>query len=519
VTTRALAVGLGLAALAAAEGRAQPRRQSAAPVGTVEHVWKPVRDGGAEVVAIEVRTVLREFPASAGDSFSVSAPITYAGVPGIADRVRDLQVTDSAGVVTFRVQDDPANPGGFPFYRRWHAARRVSFPLTITYRSLAPAQPPGGPPFGLFAAHGGVSGAGSGFLVLPETRGAVTSRVRWDLSDLASGSTGATTFGVGDFEVRGPASQPRQGWIMAGPLGRHPANDPGAPFQAFWLGEPTWDPAQEMKWAAEMYAYLGREYAYLSPLPPYRVFVRTGRTGGGRGGGATALANSFIIGAAARQPGAAPQGTASRSTLTHEMGHMFVGGIAAPQGVSSWFSEGLNVYYTRLLPLRGGFTTVEEYGRAINDDFQNYHGNAARNLSADSIVRIGFTDGNVRHIPYVRGSLYFADLDSKIRAHSKGRRDLDVVVRELFERRERGEPFDHDVWIATVEREAGPGARGDFEGVILRGDRTLVPASDAFGPCFERRPVAERVVDGRARPASYEWVRVAGVPDGRCAKW
>src|SRR5687767_14137732 len=131
-----------------------------------------------------------------------------------------------------------------------------------------------------------------------------------------------------------------------------------------------------------MYAYLGKAYAYLNSLPPYRVFVRTSRLNGPRSSGATALGNSFIFGAQPRQPGAAPQGNASRGTLTHEMGHMFVGGIEAPQGVVSWFSEGLNVYYTRLLPLRGGFVSIEEYGRDINSAFQSYFNNVARNLSA-----------------------------------------------------------------------------------------------------------------------------------------
>ena len=513
-------VGLALVTVISVEGAAQRRSPSQAPpVGAAEHVWKPVRDGGAEVVAIEVRTVLQDLPATAGDSFTVTAPVVYAGVRGIADRVRDLVVRDTLGTIEMRAEDEPPTPGGFPYYRKWRASRTVRFPVTISYRSLAPNQPPGGPPFGLFAAHGGVSGAGSGFLVLPEVRGRLTSRVRWDLSDVAAGSTGATSWGVGDFTVVGSPTELRQGWIMAGPLGRYPADDPGAAFSAVWLGEPTWDPVAEMKWASEMYQYLGRAYAYLNPLPSYRVFIRTGPPGGTRGGGATALANSFMVGAAARQPNAAAEGTAGRATLTHEMGHNFVGGIEAPQGVVSWFSEGLNVYYTRLLPFRGGFTTVDEYGRDVNSGFQTYYSSPARNLSADSITRVGFTDEVVRRMPYVRGAMYFADLDTKIRAYSKGKRNLDVVMRELFERRQRGESITHDVWIATVVKEAGPGARGDFEGIILRGDKTVVPESNAFGPCFERRALPERTVEGKTLPASFEWIRVTAVPDERCRQW
>jgi predicted metalloprotease with PDZ domain len=163
--------------------------------------------------------------------------------------------------------------------------------------------------------------------------------------------------------------------------------------------------------------------------------------------------------------------------------------------------------------MRGGFTSVDDYGRDVNRDFRDYYGNVARNLSADSIVRVGFNDNNVRHIPYVRGSLYFADLDSKIRAYSKGRRNLDKVLFDVFQSRERGARFTHDTWKQIVEQEAGPGSADAFERIILRGE-TVLPASDAFGPCFERRPT--RIMVGGVERDSYEWVRVASIPDEKC---
>ena len=82
-------------------------------VGTIEHVWKPVGGGGPEVTAIEVRTEVKELPASAAESFSLDAPITYAGVPGIAERVQNLEVKDASGPVAFRIEDDEPHPGGF----------------------------------------------------------------------------------------------------------------------------------------------------------------------------------------------------------------------------------------------------------------------------------------------------------------------------------------------------------------------------------------------------------------------
>src|SRR6476620_9282653 len=90
------------AMLLASSASAQRGARNATPVGTIDHVWKPVRDGGADVVAIEVRTRLAGFPDSLGRTFSVTAPITYAGVRGIAARVQKLEVRDAVGAVTFR---------------------------------------------------------------------------------------------------------------------------------------------------------------------------------------------------------------------------------------------------------------------------------------------------------------------------------------------------------------------------------------------------------------------------------
>ena len=481
--------------------------------GSIVHTWKPVRRGSAEVVAIEVRTEIAGLPDSVARALSLSVPITYAGVAGIAERTQRLTVRDADGDVPFRVVDDAPDPAGFPFFRHFRLTRAVRSPLVLTYEALAPSTPMRAPPFGLFAAFGGVSGAGSGFLVLPEGGLNVLTRVHWDLSELGEGTSAATSFGDGDFELRGAPSDVMQGWIMAGPIGRFPAAGGARGFSAVWLGTPAFDPAAEMAWTAHMYAWLGKSYGYLRPLPDYRVFIRVGARGG------TALGASFMAGAEARGAGAPAAGEADRETFTHEMGHLFVGGIDAPVGVQSWFSEGLNTYYTRLLPMRGGFSSVAEYGRAINADFTEYWNGAARNWSADSIARVGFRDDAVRHMPYMRSSLYFADLDSRIRARSRGRRTLDEVLRELFEARARGETIDHVRWIATVEREAGPDARAMFEGVILDGTTTLVPASDAFGPCFTRRATAASSVSGTRRIAGYEWVRVTAVPDSACRAW
>src|SRR5512146_64862 len=165
---------------------------------TLALTWRPVRDGSPEVAALAVAETLS---AAAGPrALSLRAPITYAGVRGIADRIQRLVVRDSIGDVPLEASDEPADPGGFPNYRHWRATRPVHGAITISYRTLVQPPPGRGPPFGIRAYAGGVSGAGSGFLLLPEHQGNVRSRVHWDFTDLTAGATAMATYGDGDFE-------------------------------------------------------------------------------------------------------------------------------------------------------------------------------------------------------------------------------------------------------------------------------------------------------------------------------
>jgi hypothetical protein len=510
------AAALVLATAMAAAGPAPGDERDRATI--FDLVFRPVRGGGPEVTAIEVRGELRGGAPPADETFSVQAPITYASVTGIADRIEQLQLKDASGVVPLTIEEDAVNPGGFPYYRHWRAGRQVVYPAVLTFRSIPQATPPTPGPVFSFRSHGGgISTAGSGFLALPETTGTVTMRLHWDLSHLAPGSIVASTFGEGDVEVKGEPKDLLQGYYMAGPLGRYAPAEAKGTFFGYWLGRPAFDPEKEMAWGFRTYVSQQTFFRETAPRP-YRVFVRALPQATRRLGG-TALQNSFML--AVPEGGADPAVESPRETIAHEMSHMFVGGIAGgPPSGSPWFAEGLNVHYTRLVLLRSGLAPVSDYEKSINETARRYYANRFRNESAESLDRIGFSagvgDGGAQNVPYTRGSLYFATVDFRIREASGGKRTLDDVVLPLFDRRRRGQPFDRDELIEAFVKEYGPSARSDFESVIVRGE-TIVPPPGAFGPCLDRRPakltVQEREADG------YEWFRVTSVPDEQCRQW
>jgi len=487
--------------------------QAAAIPADVE--LRPVAADGA-VTAIDVRMTIgsADQPLCAGADFSLAAPIVYAGVDGIADRMQAITLIDGEGPVTLTIRDDAAAPGGFPYFRHFTPSRPVGCPFTLTYRALVqPAGGRNGPPFGIRAVGGGLAGAGSGFLLVPGVGSDVAARVHWDLSGLGAPASAASTFGDGDFSYRGPVAGLMQGWYMAGPLGRYPTDSTASGgLHAYWLGTPVFDAPRDMAWTARAYAYLKQYFAYLEQ-PEYRVFMRFLEVP--PYGGATALDNSFMLSRGPLKPGEAAE--APRSTLFHEMIHQWVGGVDAPQGVSSWFSEGLTTYYEYVLPYRGGFIDLEAYRDGVNRLARDYYTNPARGMSAAEITKVGFGDERIRHLPYQRGAFYFADLDARIRARTGGQHNLETLLFRLFREREAGRKFDHGYWIDAVSKILGKDEGERFNRVILQGEDIADPASDAFGPCLEK--VRTEFAIGSEPAKGYAWEITPGANGERCRSW
>lgn len=485
-----------------------------APLFDLAITLRPVRNGAPDVQSIAIREEIR----GAIDQtrpLSLRIGIVYVSRGGIADRVDSLVMHDALGDVALEVDNDAEDKSGYTYYRHWRAERAVRQPVIVTYQMRPQPKPTGGPQFEFYAHAGGISSHGSQLFILPELAGTANVSLRWDLGDLAAGSTVVGSYGAGDIQLRASPDTLIDSFFLAGPLGSFEPAKANTGFYAYWLGTPDFDPNKEMRWLFDAYENMRRFYRD-PDSSPYRVFIRAV----GRGGG-TASGRSFMDAV----PGGTGDSTkrAPRENIAHEIGHYFVGELSGGLvGETPWYEEGVNTHYTRLLLVRAGLISVDEYLSDVNADARGYYTNPYRNYSADSIRLIGFSTGfggaSAQNLAYTRGSLFWANIDASVRAASKGRRKLDDVIVPLLVARQKGQRLTQQVLFDALDKELGPAFRDQFDRVITRGE-TLIPESGAFGPCFERKETRYSVRGGAAELPGYTWERVGAIPDQKCRQW
>jgi hypothetical protein len=418
--------------------------------------------------------------------FAVKIPITCAGIPGIADGVHDLVVRDLRGKVEMEQVDDLPDPSNFLNWRHWHARRAVHVPLTVTYRyHLAKAAPRAGPPFDLRANGGGVSGAGVGFLVLPEDEQVYSVRLVWDLKFLKLGSQAESSFGKGDLTLTVRMELLHFSFYMVGPLQTFEGSSEG--FSAAWLGNPPFDVHATMTWLGKAFAALQAFFHDTNPRP-FRVFMRTGPDNVTRGG--AQLNNSFML----FLPTDARLTKDLNGVIAHEMVHHWIGSLDGTPGLTSWYGEGLAEYYSLIQMFRAGLVDTPEFLDLINRKAVRYYTNPLMNIQNQDVPAAFWRSRNGQIVPYDRGFFYFVDVNQKLRVTTERKVSLDHLVLKMIENRKNGQPYTAEAWLKLAGESLGPAAASDYERYIVKGNTIVVPSA-AFGPCFERKEVTLRQFD------------------------
>ncbi len=434
----------------------------------------PVADADGALTRLDVAV---RFEAPPQGEVLAAMAVTSNTVETSARRMDALVFSDAQGVLPVQAEDKAR--GGDNLERTWKPLRAVEGAVTAAYRvSIDPAQAEQAKPqYELRASDGGLSGAGNAFLVLPADELPRDFSVHWDLSRAGDKAQGVSSIGAGDRRSRHPlrADQIGGSYFMAGQVGTYTRGT----FFGTWQGRFGFDGPELMDWAARLQSFYG---TFFDQRPDsFGVFARINRLNPGSGIG---LTDSFAFTFSEKTPIADLE-----SLLAHEMVHAWINSLSdsmdAPGGLGlSWFGEGLAVHYQRLLPWRAGLISQQAFLDDLNSTAARYYTNALIATPNDRIAEGFWKDTRIRVLPYDRGSLYFASVDSEIRAASQGKRSLDDLVRQMLAERRAGHAMDLALWKKLLGQELGAKGLADFDAMLAGG--TLLPPSDAFGPCFKR---------------------------------
>jgi len=521
---------------------------------------------------IDVTLTLPQADATAGAPL-LTLPVVIANTDTIANTLTGLKATDALGEVPLTVKDDPV---AIAYSRHWIAGRSVKGDLTVRYRAPVDNTPPprgSGPPYSLRTEGGGVSGVGNTFILLPEGRKPYRVALRWDLKGMGAGATAMSSLGEGDVSLpEGPADRLHRTLFMAGDMRRVPEPVKATGFSAAWLGDPPFDPRPLMGWAEKLHGWMSGFFEDPA-APPYRVILRYNPI---NAGGGAALNNSFLLtwGETAKDP------EALKGTLAHEMIHTWtasgLGGQWYGEGIAVHYQALLPLRAGMLTPDQYlediNDTARRYYTNALND---TPDGEIAARFWEDTRIRTLPYDRGALYFAVLDEKIRKASggkrsLDDLIREMVRRRRAgesvpeagwVDLLVKDLGEEGRRihadmlaGKLMlpGSDAFGPCFTRTTAQFRRFDlgFEPKSLVGDvktiRGLKAGSEAAKAGLKDGDVVTYSVamdsvqgdqtrtltlkvtrDGQTFGITYlprgetveawQWARVAGVPDARCA--
>ncbi|HYE14875.1 MAG TPA: hypothetical protein VD968_10580 [Pyrinomonadaceae bacterium] len=173
------------------------------------------------------------------------------------------------------------------------------------------------------------------------------------------------------------------------------------------------------------------------------------------------------------------------AALAHELFHLWVPNGLALDSDYDWFYEGFANYQSLRAGLRLGHLTFQDYLAAIGRAFDIYKSaRGAKEITLAEASQRRWSGGS--RLVYSKGMLVAALYDLNLMLRTGGRRSIDEVFRELFERHREGRERE-DGNAAVVRLLGGVSGMEEFTARFVRGAEPidLAQSINAFGLVVE----------------------------------
>lgn len=203
--------------------------------------------------------------------------------------------------------------------------------------------------------------------------------------------------------------------------------------------------------------------------------------------------------------------------LFHELFHTWNGrkiGRQEPEELVYWFSEGFTDYYARVLSLRAGLITLEEYVDEYNEKIRNYWGSPVRNEPSQRVLKDFWNNTSVEKLPYQQGDILAHRWNFDIEERSKSTQSLDNFMRDLLKAGLQGEVVSLKTINELMKTYIPEGIEKDIERFVEKGE-TLEVTPPKMGDCIELQQKETHAYDlGFDLQASRKSKLVTGVRPG-----
>lgn len=500
------AILVGLAVLPAASALAVTAKTLPPAQLDVTLAMTRQTDGVANGVAV---TYIYRPATATGVPLAFSLDTLEPALERSTDKIAGLALSDDAGALPLGAA--VRRKVGPRMFETWTTARPVSGAVHVSYRmAVAPGKvTKRGPQVDLQAAGGGVSGGYVGIFVLPDSSAKFAARVHWKLP---AGAMAVSSYGEGDYTGIFTVEEFTNTLFLAGPVRsyRSPGQAKDAGLEVYGLGIADQQLQAAGGWAAAAYAAELRAFNLVGR--PYRFMIRS-FTGGSNASG-RAAEHSFMLYV---PPGADPGTNKLHYVVAHEMVHSLARYLEKEDLAGDWYTEGLANYMALTVPNAAGAYTPAEYLELVKEESAGYYTNAKRSLPNSALPGVVWSGRNAWLLPYNRGTLYFADLDAKLKARGSQTSVLDLA-NEMSTRINAGEPSDRHTWLNVISKRAGPWAVSDWNDMMQ--GRIIFPAAGAFGSCMHAIKQDVRIFDlGFATPVRLSaGATIGGVVRGSAAE-
>lgn len=130
-----------------------------------------------------------------------------------------------------------------------------------------------------------------------------------------------------------------------------------------------------------------------------------------------------------------------RQLISHELMHMWIGKkirVGEERGHidGKWFTEGFTDYFGRMLAVRAGVITEDEFFSSLNRQLEKYYTSSERNTTlrelVDRMYRRGVSTRTLEELPYQQGEIMAWQLNKHIKTESSFSKNLDDVLKDML---------------------------------------------------------------------------------------